>query len=226
MEKLYKSWMDSHYLKDRITNPNITVGEYTYYSGYYHEKEFEDHCVRYLLGDSTTVNYKETFGRDFEFDKLIIGKFCSIGSGAVFIMAGNQGHNPGWISTYPFFGREEFSNSRSGFSRSGDTTVGDDVWIGSEAMIMPGVNIGTGAVIGSRAIVTKDVPPYSVVGGNPARIIKMRFSPEEIEMLQRIRWWDWSPEKINKKMEFICSGKIKEFYDDFLEEDKGGKKGL
>lgn len=213
MEKKYENWMDSHYLKDRIKNPNIEVGDYTYYSGYYHEKEFEDHCVRYLLGDKTTKSYKEIFGENYEFDKLKIGKFCSIGSGATFLMAGNQGHNHNWVSTYPFHGKKEFSNSKDGFKRAGDTIIGNDVWIGTEAVIMPGVKIGSGAVIGSRALVTKDVSAYSIVGGNPAKVIRKRFSEDEIKMLLEIEWWNFSVEEINKMMEYICSDSIKGLYD-------------
>ncbi len=215
MKNKYKNWMDSHYIKERITNPNIEIGDYTYYSGYYHKEEFEDYCVRYLLGDGSTKNYKEIFGENYEFDKLKIGKFCSIGSGVVFVMAGNQGHNHRWISTYPFMGKSEFSNSKDGFVRAGDTVVGNDVWIGTEAMIMPGVTVGDGAVIGSRALVTKDVPPYSIVGGNPAKVIKMRFTLEEIQMLKELSWWNWSLEKINEAMEFICNSDIKEFYNKY-----------
>ena len=212
MKNKFKSWLESKYLKDDITNPNIEVGDYTYYSGYYHKESFEDYCVRYLLGDGSTQNYKDLFGEDFEFDKLKIGKFCSIASGTVFILAGNQGHNHKWISTYPFIGKKEFSESKNGFIKSGDTVVGNDVWIGSEAMIMPGVSIGDGAVIGSRSLVTKDVPPYAIVGGNPAKIIKMRFNEEEVKMLRELSWWDWPIEKINEAMEYICSGNIEDFY--------------
>lgn len=212
MKKVFSSWAKGHFLKNRITNPNIEVGDYTYYSGYYHEKEFEDVCVRYLAGDGSTLNYKELFGSDFEFDRLKIGKFCSIGSGAVFIMAGNQGHNKNWISTYPFY-YQGFENARDGFERAGDTVVGNDVWIGTEAMILPGVRIGDGAVIGARSLITKDVAPYSVVAGNPAREIRKRFPDEEIKMLQVLRWWDWDIEKIKQEVAFICSGNIKEFYE-------------
>ena len=213
--KKIRSWMDSHYLKDRISNPNIEVGDFTYYSGYYHEKEFEDHCVRYLLGDGSTKNYREIFGEEFEFDRLRIGRFCSIGSGAVFVMAGNQGHNHRWISTYPFAGRREFPGAAEGFLRSGDTIVGNDVWIGTEAMIMPGVKIGDGAVIGSRALVTKDVEAYSIVGGNPAKEIRKRFSSKEIEMLLEIKWWEWDVEIIDSYMDYICSGNVEGFYEEF-----------
>ncbi|GLI56640.1 hexapeptide transferase [Propionigenium maris DSM 9537] len=210
--KKMKNWMESHYLRNRVTNPNIEVGEFTYYSGYYHEKEFEDQCVRYLLGDGSTRNYKEILGEDFEFDRLRIGKFCSIGSGAAFIMAGNQGHNHRWISTYPFAGKREFPRAVDGFQRAGDTVVGNDVWIGAEAVIMPGVMIGDGAVIGSRALVTKDVEAYSIVGGNPAKEIKKRFRHREIEMLLEIKWWEWDVETIDENMDYICSDDIEGLY--------------
>lgn len=219
MKNKFESWLVSKYLKENITNPNIEVGDYTYYSGYYHKENFEDYCVRYLLGDGSTKNYKDLFGEKFDFDKLTIGKFCSIGSGAVFILAGNQGHNSSWVSTYPFNGKREFSKSKNGFVKSGDTVVGNDVWIGTEAMIMPGVSIGDGAIIGSRSLVTKDVPPYTVVGGNPAKILKIRFNESEINMLKELSWWNWPVEQINEAMEYICSNKIEDFYNKYSSKD-------
>lgn len=114
-------------------------------------------------------------------DRLIIGSFCSIGSGAAFIMAGNQGHRADWVSTFPFFyaGGGDFAHARDGFERAGDTVVGNHVWIGTEAMILPGRRIGDGAIIASRAVVTADVAPDTVVVGNPARAIRQRFSDGE-----------------------------------------------
>lgn len=206
-ENKFKSWLNSKPLKDHITNPNIHVGDFSYYSGFYHKENFEDTCVRYLLGDGSTKNYKDIFGKDFNFDKLFIGKFCSIGSGATFILAGNQGHNISWISTFPF-DTNIFPNAKNAFKRKGDTIIGSDVWIGTEAMIMPGVNIGHGAVIASRAVVTKDVPPYTIVGGNPAKEIKKRFSDEEIEHLLNISWWNWNVQTINDALPFINSSNI------------------
>lgn len=212
MENNFKNWLNTNLLKDNIKNPNIKVGEFTYYSGYYHKEDFEDVCVRYLLGDRSTKNYKEIFGEDFIFDKLEIGKFCSIGSGASFILAGNQGHNHRWISTYPF-NPEVFPNAKDGFETKGDTVIGNDVWIGTEAIIMPGVRIGDGAVIGTRAVVTKDIEPYTVVGGNPAKVIKKRFADKEIEQLLEIRWWNWSIEIINEALPYICSEDICGLYE-------------
>lgn len=188
-------------IKDHITNPNIKVGDYSYYSGYYHGKHFEEN-VWYLSPDRDDV------------DKLIIGKFCSIASGAIFMMAGNQGHRVDWISTHPFFyGGEKWEGAIDAFERKGDTVVGNDVWIGAEAVIMPGVKIGDGAVISTRAVVTKDVPPYTIVGGVPAKIIKPRFSEEEIVKLLEMKWWNWPEEKIIENMRIICSSDIDALYD-------------
>ncbi|MDA0128364.1 type B chloramphenicol O-acetyltransferase [Vibrio sp. MarTm2] len=189
-------------LSEQVTNPNILVGRHSYYSGYYHGHGFDD-CARYLNPDRDDV------------DKLIIGNFCSIGSGAVFMMAGNQGHRSDWISTFPFFYQddENFAAASDGFVRAGDTVIGNDVWIGSEAMIMAGVTIGDGAIIASRAVVTKDVAPYEVVGSNPAKHIKFRFSPEQIEMLLEMQWWNWSDEQLKGAMRHLCSADICALYD-------------
>jgi chloramphenicol O-acetyltransferase type B len=211
-KNIFPSWLEGAFIKDTITNPNIKVGDYSYYSGYYHKEKFEDICVRYLLGDKTTSNYNDIMCKDYQLDKLIIGKFCSIGSGAVFLLAGNQGHNSDWISTYPFF-YQGFEGAKDGFERKGDTVIGNDVWIGTEAIIMPGVKIGDGAIIASRAVVTKDVEAYTVFGGNPAKEIKKRFSNDEIAMLLELEWWDWDIEEIKSALPLLCSNKIKELYE-------------
>ncbi|MGF1694560.1 type B chloramphenicol O-acetyltransferase [Vibrio lamellibrachiae] len=184
-------------LQEQITNPNIIAGRHSYYSGYYHGHSFDD-CARYLMPDRTDV------------DKLIIGSFCSIGSGAVFMMAGNQGHRNDWASTFPFFyqDNENFIGAEDGFARAGNTVIGNDVWIGSEAMIMSGITIGDGAIIASRAVVTKDVAPYEVVGSNPAKHIKYRFSTEQITMLIEMEWWQWTDSELKGAMKLLCSGDI------------------
>lgn len=199
--KIFESYKNSYIIKDNVTNPNIKVGDYTYYSGYYHKEHFEDYCVRYLTNEQNGD------------DQLIIGKFCSIGSGAVFIMSGNQGHRYDWVTTYPFFyDEEDWGSTVDGFKKSGDTIVGNDVWIGTEAIIMPGVKIGDGAVIGSRSVVTKDVPPYAIVAGNPAKLVKKRFTDNEITNLLEIKWWNWSKTEIKQNMNLLCSNKIRELY--------------
>ncbi|GIU46219.1 hexapeptide transferase [Shewanella sairae] len=206
----FSSWLESKKLKQQITNPNIEVGEYSYYSGFYHGKSFEEQSVRYLLGDSSTIDVWEAgvFG---EVDKLIIGKFCSIASGACFMLAGNQGHRMDWISTYPFSPEEFGDHVKSGFERAGNTVIGNDVWIGSEAMIMPGVTIGDGAVIGSRAVITKDVAPYSVVVGNN-KLVKQRFDDAAVAQLLTMKWWDWPLEKLKGAMPLMCSADIEGLY--------------
>nr|WP_237487036.1 type B chloramphenicol O-acetyltransferase [Vibrio hippocampi] len=188
-------------LLEQVTNPNIIVGKHSYYSGYYHGHGF-DECARYLNPDRDDV------------DKLIIGSYCSIGSGAVFMMAGNQGHRNDWISTFPFFYQDhaDFAEAQDGFLRAGDTVIGNDVWIGSEAMIMSGVNVGHGAIIASRAVVTKDVAPYEVVGSNPAKHIKYRFTETEIAMLLEMEWWHWSESTLKHAMKHLCSSDIAGLY--------------
>ena len=196
MNNYFENEFSSQLLCKTLTHPNISVGDFTYYSGYHHGHSFE-HCVRYLDKKRKDV------------DKLIIGNYCSIGSGTVFMMAGNQGHRTDWVSTFPFhFQANIFKNSKNPYKKSGDTVVGHDVWIGSEAMIMAGVTIGSGAVIASRAVVTKDVEAYAVVGGNPAQLIKYRFSADEIEKLLKLKWWDWSEDKVKEKMKALCSKEV------------------
>ncbi|SJN46234.1 type B chloramphenicol O-acetyltransferase [Sphingobacterium sp. JB170] len=203
MINFFESPFKGKIIKDHITNPNIIAGKYSYYSGYYHGHSFDD-CARYLFPDRDDV------------DKLIIGSFCSIGSGASFVMAGNQGHRHDWISTFPFFYMNEvesFHGAADGFTGAGNTVIGNDVWIGGEAMIMAGVTIGDGAVIGSRALVTKDVAPYTIVGGNPAKLIRTRFTEEDIEILLEIKWWNWEEDLLAKAIPLICSQDVKPLYD-------------
>ena len=180
------------FIKNVITNPNIIIGDYTYYDGEDPEK-FESNVLYHY---------------DFIGDKLIIGKFCSIASGTKFIMNGGN-HNPKIFSTYPF---PTFDNGwekgNLGTVNNGDIVIGNDVWIGLEALIMSNVNIGDGAVIGARSVVTKDVSPYTIVGGNPIKIIKKRFEDEIISELLEIKWWDWKPKKIFNNIDAICSADI------------------
>lgn len=193
-------------LSEQVTNPNIVVGRYSYYSGYYHGHSFDD-CARYLMPDRDDV------------DRLIIGSFCSIGTGASFMMAGNQGHRNDWVSTFPFFFLPEepaFAGAVNAYHPAGDTVIGNDVWIGAEAMIMPGIGIGHGAVIGSRALVTRDVEPYAIVGGNPARVIRKRFGEDVIAMLLEMAWWDWEPEALRAAMPLLCSGDVAALHQHWL----------
>lgn len=188
-------------LDQQVTHPNIVVGRYSYYSGYYHGHSF-DECARFLLPHEGA-------------DRLVVGSFCSIGSGAAFIMAGNQGHRNEWISTFPFFHypyEPRFENAADGYLPAGDTVIGHDVWIGSEAVIMPGVRVGSGAVIGTRALVSRDVEPYTIVGGNPARPIRKRFADAEIAMLLEAAWWDWEDDEIRQAMPLFTSADVGGLY--------------
>lgn len=173
------------------------VGDFSYYDDPAGAENFED----------TNVLYHYPFSKE----KLIIGKFCAIATGIKFIMSGAN-HKLDGFSTYPFFifkrGWEEGFDFAS-LPYKGDTVVGNDVWIGYGATIMPGINIGNGAIIGSMAVVTKDVPPYAIVGGNPAKIIRTRFDEATIEELQAIRWWDWSIEKISQNIGIITGNDMK-----------------
>ncbi len=143
--------------------------------------------------------------------QLRVGSFCSLSNTCTFILGGNHRHD--WVSTYPFPNyREAFPHAYGQMPTSkGDITVGHDVWVGSYSYIFSGVTIGDGAVIGACAVVAKDVPPYAVVVGNPGKVIKYRFPPEQIAALQRIRWWEWEKEKIDAEMAYFCSDRIAEF---------------
>tara|TARA_B100000678_G_C18189135_1_gene494546 strand:+ start:246 stop:884 length:639 start_codon:yes stop_codon:yes gene_type:complete len=201
MKNVFESPFKGITLDRLVTNPNIRVGRYSYYSGYYHGHGF-DECARFLLPEEGV-------------DKLVIGSFCSIGSGAAFIMAGNQGHRRDWISTFPFYWMPEidaFEGARNGFEPAGDTVIGNDVWIGTEAIVMPGVKIGHGAVIGTRALVTKDVEPYAIVGGNPSKTLRMRFVEADIARLLELRWWDWSDDELKAAMPLLTDGDISALY--------------
>lgn len=201
MENYFESPFRGITLDKQVRSPNLLVGKYSYYSGYYHGHSFED-CARYLLPDEGA-------------DRLVIGSFCSIGSGAAFIMAGNQGHRNEWISTFPFFFMPEvpeFENAGNGYLPAGDTVIGNDVWIGSEAIIMPGITVGDGAVIGTRALVTKNVEPYAIVGGNPAKTIRKRFDDDSIALLLEMKWWDWPAERLKAAMPLMTSGNVAELY--------------
>ena len=187
------------YLKDVVTSPNIQVGDYTVYNDFVRDpREFEKNNVLYHY----PVNG----------DRLIIGRFCSIACGARFLFTSGN-HAMQSLSTYPFpiFFDEwglDAKNIRDAWDNKGDTVIGNDVWIGYEAIIMPGVKIGDGAIVGTRAVVTGDVPPYTIVGGVPARPIRKRFDDETIRRLEALRWWDWDEEKLRRNLSAIQSGDL------------------
>lgn len=190
---------DTVYLKNVIQNPNITAGAYTIYNDFVRDpREFEKNNVLYHY----PINH----------DRLIIGKFCSIACGAKFLF-NSANHTLSSLSTYPFpiFFEEwdlEIKDITKAWDNKGDIVIGNDVWIGYEAVILAGVTIGDGAVIGTRAVVTKDVPPYTIVGGIPAKPIKKRFPQETIDALLKIKWWDWDKKHIAQQISHLQSGNI------------------
>ena len=200
-DKIYPRTGDREtvYLKNVIDNPNIQIGDYTIYNDFVHDpREFRKNNVLYHY----PINK----------DRLIIGKFCSIACSAKFLFnSGN--HKMASLSTYtfPLFFEEwdlEKENVAQAWDQKGDIIIGNDVWIGYEAVILSGVTIGDGAVIGCRAVVTKDIPPYTIVGGVPAKPIRKRFDEETIKELQKIKWWDWPEEKITEKIQAIQAGDL------------------
>ena len=188
------------YVKPTIKNPNIIVGDFTYIA----DSEFESHVTHHY---------------DFIGDKLIIGKFCQIAAGVEFVMNGAN-HQMNAVSTFPFYtleGWEMKPPAASDLPFKGDTVIGNDVWIGQNATILPGVHIGDGAIIGANSVVASDIEPYSIVVGNPAKLIRYRFDGELTSLLLKFKWWDKPVEEINaliplltnSDLEFV-KGKIKE----------------
>lgn len=178
------------FLKNQVENPNIEIGDYTYYDDFETVENFEK-------------NVKYHF--DFTGDKLIIGKFCMIASGAQFIMNGAN-HLSSAFSAYPFaiFGKD-WSNAMHNkhYPNKGDLRIGNDVWIGYNATLMAGITVGDGAIIAANSTVVKDVEPYSIVGGNPAELIRKRFSDRVIDHLLKIQWWNWEVDKITEHVHVL-----------------------
>lgn len=200
-KKIYPRTGDKQtvYLKNVITTPNIEVGDYTMYNDFFNDpRKFDQNNVLYHY----PVNN----------DKLIIGKFCSIACGAKFLF-NSANHSMASLSTYPFplffeeWGLDKRNVTKS-WDNKGNIIIGNDVWIGFEALILADVSIGDGAIIGSRAVVTKDVPPYTIAAGVPARPIRKRFDDDTISNLIKIKWWNWPDEIITENIQAIQSGNI------------------
>lgn len=200
-EKIYPRTGDREtvYLKNVISDPGITVGDFTIYN------DFVNNPCQF---QKNNVLYHYSINRD----RLTIGKFCSIACGAKFLF-NSANHTLSSLSTYPFpiffeeWGTEK-KDVAEAWENKGDIVIGNDVWIGYEAVILSGVTIGDGAVIGARAVVTKDVPPYTIAAGIPARPIRKRFPDEVILKLLRLRWWDWPEEQIAQKLDKIRGGQV------------------
>ncbi len=184
------------FIKNVVRAQNIEIGDYTYYDDPEDPEGFERNVLYHY---------------PFLGDRLVIGRFCAIARGVRFIMNGAN-HRISGVSTYPFqifgSGWERVMPRLEDLPLKGDTNVGNDVWLGYEALVMPGVRIGDGAIVAARAVVASDVPPYAVAGGNPARVIRMRFAPEVVEELLQIAWWHWDAEKITRNLERIAAGDV------------------
>lgn len=184
------------FIKNVVKNPNIIVGDYTYYDD---------------IGGADKFEERVTHHYDFIGDKLIIGKFCAIARGIEFVMNGAN-HRMDSITTYPFYimgnGWDKIVPTIDELPIKGDTIVGNDVWIGQNVTIMPGVHIGDGAIIGTNSVVASDIPPYSVAVGNPCKVIKRRFDEDLIEYLLDLKWWDWSADKIFRNLDALSSGNL------------------
>ncbi len=182
------------FLKNVVTNPQIEIGDYTCYH------DFDD-----PLGFEKNVRYAFPFIGD----RLVIGRFCSIASGATFILNGGN-HLTDTVSSYPFaiFGSGWENAMPERWPHRGDIVIGNDVWIGFEATLMPGVQVGDGAVIAVKSVVASDVPPYAVVGGNPARVIRFRHSEADIARLLELCWWNWPVETITRHARVIATGSV------------------
>jgi len=184
------------FIQNTVSNPNIIIGDYTYYDDPEDSEDFERNVLYHF---------------PFVGDRLIIGKFCALARGVKFIMNGAN-HKLDGFSTYPFqiFGNgwEKVDPQPEALPYKGNTVIGNDVWIGYETVIMPGVQVGDGAIVAAKSVVVSDVPPYTIFGGNPAKCIRQRFDDEVIRSLLEVAWWDWEIEKITRNLDKIVSADI------------------
>ena len=189
------------FIQNTVSNPNIIIGDYTYYDDPENSEDFERNVLYHF---------------PFMGDRLIIGKFCALARGVKFIMNGAN-HKLDGFSTYPFgiFGNgwEKMDPQPKELASKGNTVIGNDVWIGYETVIMPGVQVGDGAIVAAKSVVVSDIPPYTIFGGNPAKCIRQRFSDKTIQSLLEIAWWNWDSEKITRNLEKIVSVDIEALID-------------
>jgi virginiamycin A acetyltransferase len=188
------------FIRNTVSNPNITIGDYTYYDDPEDSENFERNVLYHF---------------PFIGDRLIIGKFCALARGVKFIMNGAN-HKLDGFSTYPFyiFGGWETATPQPGdLPYKGDTVIGNDVWIGYEVVVMPGVKVGDGAIVAAKSVVVGDVPPYAIVGGNPAKLIRQRFGDDLVEALLAIAWWNWDIGKITRNLDKIVAADIQALRD-------------
>jgi virginiamycin A acetyltransferase len=184
------------FIKNTVKSPNIVIGDYTYYDDPEDSENFERNVLYHF---------------PFIGDRLLIGRFCALAKGVKFIMNGAN-HKLSGFSTYPFQifagGWEQVMPNPGDLPYKGDTVVGNDVWLGYDALVMPGVHIGHGAIVASRSVVVSDVPPYAIIGGNPAAVMKLRFSPSIVDALLSIAWWDWPIDKVSRNLAAIVGSDV------------------
>lgn len=197
---MVKHWSQVEYLHNSVKNKNIIIkGTKSYYSNAY-TPNFEDYVVRYLYGDEYSLAH---FAPLWEYDKLYIGNYVCIGAESIILMGGNNTHRLDWFSSYPFIDKIE-----EAYISKGDTVIADGVWIGMRTMIMPGVHIGEGAVIAANSVITKDVDPYTIVGGNPAKVIKKRFNDNIIEELLSLKIYEKTENEIEELIPYLCNNDL------------------
>ncbi|WP_394246660.1 CatB-related O-acetyltransferase [Vibrio profundi] len=205
-----KHWSKYQLLHEVVQNRNIHIkGTHSYYSDCW-DKGFEESVVRYLHGDAVSKEWEPRW----EVDQLYIGNYVCIGAEAVILMGGNHTHRVDWFTLYPFM---DFIDEA--YQGKGDTKIGDGAWIGMRAMIMPGVTIGEGAVIAANSVVTRNVPPYAIVGGSPASLIKYRFDEDTTETLVSLSIYDWPEEKFNAVKRQLCSSDLNALHQALSEYD-------
>ena len=189
------------FIQNTVSNPNIIIGDYTYYDDPENSEDFERNVLYHF---------------PFIGERLIIGKFCALARGVKFIMNGAN-HKLDGFSTYPFgiFGNgwEKIDSQPKELPSKGNTVIGNDVWIGYETVIMPGVQVGDGAIVAAKSVVVSDIPPYTIFGGNPAKCIRQRFDDDTIQSLLKIAWWNWESAKITRNLEKIVSADIEALID-------------
>ncbi len=197
---MQKHWSQVELLHQTVKNPNIHIkGQHSYYSNAW-DSSFEQSVVRYHYGDAFSLQSWEPL---WPIDQLYIGDYVCIGAEAVILMGGNNTHRTDWFSCYP-----HTENIVDAYQGRGDTKIGDGAWIGMRAMIMPGITIGEGAIVAAQSVVTKDVAPYTLVAGNPAKVIRLRFEERTIERLLALSVYQWSEEKFEALKPYLCSGDI------------------
>ncbi|MTG99092.1 MULTISPECIES: CatB-related O-acetyltransferase [Myroides] len=208
-----RHWSKVEYLHETVKNPNIHIkGTTSYYSNAW-TGNFEESVVRYLYGDEYSLN---TWDPIWHIDQLYIGAYVCIAAEVVILMGGNNTHRTDWFSLYPFTEIIE-----EAYQAKGDTIIEDGAWLGMRSMIMPGITIGEGAIVASGAVVIKDVEPYTIVAGNPAKPIKKRFSEETIKKLMDLKIYDWPEEKFHSFIKLLCNNNIDELIAQNSEYTKG-----